>query len=363
MTAPVAAGGRRRVLVVDDSAFMRKLIAEMIEGTPGFTVAGFARDGVDAVAQIERLAPDVVTLDLEMPQLDGMEVLARVMRVSPLPVIVLSAGGDHYEDAMLRALELGAIDFVRKPSGPISLDLRDVRGRLVNALHAAAAAGTRLPPIALGPAQRTPAVLPRVARHVVVVAASTGGPRALAEVVPALPGDLPAAVLVAQHLPAGFTASLAARLDRASALRVSEAHDGVVPREGNVYVAPGGRHTRVAGTSAQPFLTTHPVVPESGAIVPSADILFSSAAAVYGNDVTAVVLTGMGRDGTDGVRDVRAAAGFAIVQDRDSSAIYGMPRAALSDAGADRVVPLADVARAIGAAVESALGRREHVHE
>lgn len=343
---------------------MRRLIGEMVNATPGFTVAGVARDGVDALAQIERLAPDIVTLDLEMPQLDGMEVLARVMRVAPMPVVVLSAGGEHYQDATLRALEIGAVDFVRKPSGPISLDLDSIRGRLQQALEAAAtssvsssvagAAATDIAPAAAPRPVRSAgdgALVPPVARQVVVIAASTGGPRALSEIVPALSPDLPAAVIVAQHLPREFTPSFAARLDRTSALRVSEAHDGLVPREGNVYVAPGAAHTRLAGTTTEPVLSVVPATGDPGAVSPSADILFRTAAAVFGAACTAVVLTGMGRDGADGLRAVRAAGGHAVVQDRDTSAVYGMPRAALGDAGSDRIVPLADVAGAIEAAV------------
>lgn len=356
MTA--SAGAPARVLVVDDSAFMRRLIGEMIATIPGFVVAGVARDGVDALQQMERLAPDVVTLDLEMPQLDGMVVLERIMAEAPVPVVVLSAGGAHYEHATLRALELGAVDFVRKPSGPISLDLLAVRDRLAAALEAALRAGTRRVPPLPALADATPdaavraprALVPPVAEQLVVIAASTGGPRALAEVVPAIEGGLRAAVVIAQHLPREFTASFAARLDRASRLRVSEAHHGVIPREGNVYVAPGGMHTRVGGAPGAPLLRVEPAAPESG-VVPSADLLFDSAAAVFGRGCVGVVLTGMGRDGALGLRTVRAAGGSAIVQDQATSAIYGMPRAALSDAGAERVVPLPGIARAIEDAV------------
>jgi len=350
-----------RVLIVDDSAFMRRLVSEMVQAIPGFTVAGFARDGVDALAQISRLAPDVVTLDLEMPQLDGMTVLARVMSAAPVPVVVLSAGGNHYEDATLRALELGAVDFVRKPSGAISLDLELIRDRLTQALRAAARAGARRPApmdLSLRAARRAAPLAVPVATHVVVVAASTGGPRALAEIIPALPAALPAAIVVAQHLPRDFTASLAARLDRASHLHVAEAHDGMVPYAGSVYIAPGAMHTRVGGTRERPILTLHAAARDPGAVAPSADVLFRSAAAVFGRAVTGVVLTGMGRDGADGLREVRRAGGYAIVQDQESSTIYGMPRAALSDAGADRVVPLSGVARTIEAAVGEAARER-----
>ncbi|HSU96666.1 MAG TPA: response regulator, partial [Gemmatimonadaceae bacterium] len=231
--------GVRGVLVVDDSAFMRKLIAEMIDAHPDFRVIGFARDGVDAMTQVGRLDPDIITLDLEMPRLDGLRVLRRIMTESPRPVVVLSAGGAQYGDATLRALELGAVDFVRKPSGPVSLDLPIVRERLIAALGAAARATLAPPPAVVTDREGNAATvrsaqdsLPESTRtyvaaaQLIVIASSTGGPRALAEIVPQLPAGLPAAVVIAQHLPSEFTAALADRLARASRICVREAEDG-----------------------------------------------------------------------------------------------------------------------------------------
>lgn len=344
------------VLVVDDSAFMRKLIGEMVGEDPRYDVVGFARDGVDAVAQVERLDPDIVTLDIEMPKLDGLRVLEQIMRDMPRPVVVLSAGGEQFGDATLRALELGAVDFVRKPSGSISLDLPLIRDRLLDALQAAASANIARVPVARSVAH--PALAADVERgtsngpahRIVVVASSTGGPRALAELVPALPASLGAAVVIAQHLPREFTTALAERLARTSVIRVCEARDGAVVESDCVYLAPGGMHTSVRGSPGAARFETGPS-DASRAPVPSADVLFQSAADVFGAAATAVVLTGMGRDGTDGVRAVRAAGGRAIVQDRASSAIYGMPRSALTDAGADVVIALEQMAGAIVALV------------
>ncbi|HEY5087892.1 MAG TPA: chemotaxis-specific protein-glutamate methyltransferase CheB [Gemmatimonadaceae bacterium] len=339
----------RTVLVVDDSAFMRRLIAEMIADHPAFRVVGFARDGVDAMAQLERLDPDIVTLDLEMPKLDGLRVLRRIMVESPRAVVVLSAGGAQYGDATLRALELGAVDFVRKPSGPVSLDLPIIRDRLIEALEAASRATLASPPSAV---VRVPAVAPTAswpqcaAVHVVVVASSTGGPRALAEVIPLLPATLGAAVVVAQHLPGEFTAALADRLSRSSAMRVREAEDGMLLCAGTTYIARGGVNTVIIGSVGAASLHQHVSGRRSGA-TPSADMLFESAADVFGPACTGVVLTGMGRDGSVGLRRIRAKHGHAIVQDESSSAIYGMPRAALAEAGADQVVSLSAMATAI----------------
>ncbi|MES2358565.1 MAG: chemotaxis-specific protein-glutamate methyltransferase CheB [Gemmatimonadota bacterium] len=342
------------VLVVDDSAFMRKLIAEMIDAHPDFRVVGIARDGVDAMTQIDRLDPDIVTLDLEMPKLDGLMVLRRVMTESPRPVVVLSAGGAQYGDATLRALELGAVDFVRKPSGPVSLDLPIVRERLIAALGAAARARLAPPPVVLEREVSTVPLAPLqnrgAATHVVVIASSTGGPRALAEIVPQLPAALSAAVVIAQHLPAEFTGALAERLARASTVCVREADDGMPLLAGAVYIARGGVNTSIASSGAgeggAAVLRQHPAAARSGA-TPCADVLFSSAAEVFGAACTGVVLTGMGRDGAAGLRNIRSGGGRAIIQDEPSSAIYGMPRAALLEAGADRVVSLTMMASAI----------------
>ncbi|MDQ2890237.1 MAG: chemotaxis-specific protein-glutamate methyltransferase CheB [Gemmatimonadota bacterium] len=340
---------QRSVLVVDDSAFMRKLICEMIEPLSAFRVAGTARDGLDAIVQVERLNPDIITLDLEMPGLDGLEVLRRIMSVAPRPVIVLSAGGIQYGDATLRALELGAIDFVRKPSGPVSLDLPVIRDRLVAALRAAASATITLPPAVLempGSGTVVQAAARASARRVVVIAASTGGPRALAEIIPQLPQSLCAAVVIAQHLPREFTAAFVERLRRSSTISVREAVEGDALHEGTVYVARGGCNTLVGGVRGRAQLLVQQVGSRAAAS-PNADILFASASEVFEHACTGVVLTGMGRDGARGLAGIRQRGGGSLVQDQATSAIYGMPRAALAEAGADAVVALDAMAHAI----------------
>lgn len=338
----------RSVLVVDDSAFMRRLIGDLISAQPGFDVIGFARDGVDALAKIASLDPDIVTLDLEMPHLDGMRTLEQIMTDAPRPVIVLSAGGEQFGDVTVRALELGAIDFVRKPKGAVSLDLGAAEGQLKDAL--AAAARTTRPVAGPVPPRQSDGKIGGshpsnvAARRLVVIASSTGGPRALAEIIPAFPAQLAAAVVIAQHLPRDFTRALAERLDRTSAICVRLAAPGEMIRAGCVYVAAGGMDTAIDGVSGS---ATFASIESNSGAAPSADVLFSSAARVFGSAVIGVVLTGMGRDGADGLDAVRRAGGHAIVQDRDSSAIYGMPRAALTHAGADQIVALSDIASAI----------------
>ena len=360
MTSPARNhASTRSVLVVDDSAFMRKLISEMIAGLPQFRVAGTARDGLDALAQIEKTNPDIVTLDLQMPKLDGLEVLRRIMIEAPRAVVVLSAGGEQFGDATFRALELGAVDFVRKPSGPISLDLETVRQRLVNALEAAASATVALrsapgPGVVAMPIPERTEPTAKAARQVVVIASSTGGPRALAEIVPLLPHSIAAAIVIAQHIPGEFTPALAQRLDRASAMAVREAQDGERLLEGVVYVARGGMNTAIDGVPGFATLSVRAAAARVGA-TPSADILFESAARVFGAGCTGVVLTGMGRDGASGLRMIRSGGGRALIQDQASSAIYGMPRAALAEAGADVVAPVSAMADAIIAAVSRAV--------
>lgn len=339
------------VLVVDDSAFMRKLIGEMIAGENGFHVAGFARNGVDALAKIRSLDPDIVTLDLEMPELDGMLALEQIMAKAPRPVIVLSAGGEQFGDATMRALELGAIEFVRKPGGPISLELGDAAGQLSAALAAASRARRPVPqqatrrarPIGLVP-EGTSGPIATAASAVVLIASSTGGPRALMEIIPALPAGLEAAVVIAQHLPPDFANALVERLGGASSMRVRLATDGDILESGCVYVAAGGRDTEVIDDAGRRMFRS---IDSASGATPCADVMFTSAAQVFGPRVVGVVLTGMGRDGSVGLRAVRRAGGLAIVQDEQSSAIYGMPRAALALAGADRVVPLSEVAERI----------------
>ena len=345
-----------RVLVVDDSAFMRRVTSQIIDDSGEFVVCGTARNGMDALKQVHALDPDIVTLDVDMPELDGLSALGYIMSETPRAVVMLSAGTTNGgQEATLRALELGAVDFVLKPSGAISLDLPIVADRLLDALRAAAAAtraGWRRLPRAV--AEGAPTMLEPLshATSAVVIAASTGGPRALAAVVPQLPRALPAAVLIVQHMPAGFTKSLAQRLDSISALRVDEAEEGAPVVHGRAYVAPGGLHMTVRDDGTGPRIALDRTTPPLWGVRPAADYLFRSAASVFGASTVGVVLTGMGRDGAEGTRLIRAAGGRAVVQDRETATIFGMPQVAVQHAGADRVAPLGEIAAAIGAMVE-----------
>jgi len=366
------AAGRPRVLVVDDSAFMRRLVSDVIAESGAFDVIGTARDGVHAVLQVRALDPDIVTLDVDMPGQDGLTALRQIMAEAPRPIVMLSAGGsDGGVDATLRALELGAVEFVRKPSGAISLDLDVVREQLLDALHAAACTNRDTLCAAAGgvragedSAARVPRARPApvasraAASEVVCIAASTGGPAALARVIPRLPRFAHAAVLIAQHMPPGFTRSLAHRLDAASRLTVREAmHDEPV-LAGHVYLAPGGLHLRIGVVAGVPCCRLD-TTPTLWGVRPAADHLFASAAAVFGAHTIGVVLTGMGCDGADGLFAIRHAGGHGVVQDVASSVIAGMPTAALRHAGADAVVALDELADVVSHLVERTRARRE----
>jgi two-component system, chemotaxis family, protein-glutamate methylesterase/glutaminase len=340
------------VLVVDDSAFMRKLVSEMIDGSGEFRVIGTARNGLEALKKIHSLDPDLVTLDIEMPELDGIGALGYIMSETPRPVVMLSgAASGSGGDLTIRALELGAVDFVKKPGGPISLDLDRVRDRLLDALRASREVNLRGMPM-LARRSHAPVVAHTLrgggswATRVVAIAASTGGPRALADLIPAFRADLDAAVLIVQHMPAGFTKSLAERLDLHARLAVAEALDGERVVHNRVYLAPGGQHMRVRIQGGVPVISLDTSPPVWG-VRPSADPLFKSVADVFGAAAIGVVLTGMGRDGAEGMRAIHEAGGLGVAQDRSTSIIYGMPHAALLAGGIDQVLPLEAIAGAV----------------
>jgi two-component system chemotaxis response regulator CheB len=348
--------GPHTVLVVDDSAFMRRVISDMVSRTDEFRVVATARDGDDALRKVHQYDPDLVTMDVEMPGLDGLAALGYIMSETPRPVVMLSAYTTEGGEATLRALDYGAVDFVAKPSGTISLDLEKVADRLLRALRAAAAANlsnvrVHMPRRGGVRADRPHPADGSGAEAAVAVASSTGGPRALAEVIPRLPAPLGAAVLVVQHMPASFTRSLAERLHSLSALPVTEAEDGEPVLADHVYVAPGNFHMRVVrdpGGAARIALDGGPTL---WGVRPAADHLFRSVADVFGAASTGVVLTGMGRDGAEGLSAIVRAGGGGIAQDRGTSVIWGMPQAAAEHA--HEVLPLDRIAGAVADSVRA----------
>ena len=349
-------GKKLRVLIVDDSLFMRAAIAKTLGaghslGGVTFEVVGQARTGKEALELIPKLTPDVITMDFNMPGMNGADTIRQLMQTRPTPVVMFSAHTKQGAKETFDALAAGAVDFVTKPAGEVSMDLSKIADELMRKLTVAASAKPRAAgpvprpsgQIAVpGAGQSNPMMrsmsggLPRL----VVIAVSTGGPAALSEVIPALPADLRYAVVVVQHMPAHFTESLAERLDTASRVRVREAVEGDRPMPGQVLIAPGDRHLEFDDRGA--------VVLSDGPLVngcrPAADLTMVSAARVYGRRCVGVVMTGMGKDGTAGVLAIKRAEGKTLAQDQATSVIFGMPKAAIDAGAIDEVVPLSEIA-------------------
>jgi len=346
------------VLVVDDSALLRKVLSDIIAASEEFRVVATARNGMDALEKVRAFQPDLVTMDISMPELDGLGAIARIMRESPRPIVVVSARAGRDSAEAIHALELGAVDLVEKPGG-VGGDPADLAPRLLAALRAAAAADpTKVAAhLAAPPPAARAGLAAGAARVALAVAASAGGPRALAEMLPALPGGLDAATLVVQHMPRGFTRSLAERLDGLCTLRVVEAEPGVPVRSDTIYVAPGDLHMRVRGAAGSATIELDRDPPLWG-VRPAADHLFQSVAVVFGASAVGVVLTGMGRDGAAGLVAIRRAGGATLAQDRATSVVYGMPHAALQAGAAQDVVPLSLMAERSAAELRRRAGVR-----
>lgn len=351
MTAPI------RVLVVDDSAYARRTLSELVTAATGLELAGAAADGREALDRVEKLSPDVITLDLEMPRMDGYAFLRMLMTHRPTPVLVISAHSAR--DHVFRALELGAVDFVAKP---VAGGLPDVADEVVGKLKVLA--GAALPAVssrttlrglpALGrPPGDRPEGEPAKVSRVVCIGASTGGPAVLRTIFETLPGDLDAAVLVSQHMPKTFTGAFARRLDGVSTLRVSEASPGDRLCVGEALVCPGDGSLIVERTRDGAIARIdHQAFP--GRIVPSIDRMMISAAGVFGKGVFGVVLTGMGKDGADGVVAIHEQGGLAIAESETTAVIFGMPGEALRTGAVSQSLP----AHAIAAAITKFAGRR-----
>jgi two-component system, chemotaxis family, protein-glutamate methylesterase/glutaminase len=339
-----------RVLVVDDSAFVRKALDRMLGGAADIEVVGTAADGTEGLEKAKALRPDVVTLDIKMPRMGGLETLRRLMTECPTRVLLLSSLTQEGAEVTLRGLELGALDFVDKSSvqGPMNLlGLADELLTKVRALADSPRARRQPAPVVAEAAAPFPGA-PRA--EVVAIGASTGGPAALQEVIPRLPRDFPGAVLVVQHIPKGFSRSLADRLAARSALPVHEAEDGEVVVPGVVLIAPAGIHIKVRrrGSVVRVMLDEEP---RSTLHRPSVDVMMASMAKVYGERVLGVVLTGMGSDGTAGLGAIKEAGGRTLAESEESCVIYGMPKAAVEAGVVQHSVHLLRMADEIVAAV------------
>ncbi len=363
-------GNQIRVLVVDDSSFLRRNLPLLLESDPEIKVIGTAEDGSRAIEMARELHPDVITLDVIMPVMDGLSALRVIMKEIPTPVVMVSSVTYEGARQAVESLSLGAVDCVVKPSGAISLDIAKIKKELVEKVKTAHAARAKIraghgsaaaekfrkiqTDLSAGPSGIHPVPAPNRGKRrnseIIAIAASTGGPAALQVLLAGLPGNLPAGVVLVQHISEGFAAPLAERLNGISPLevRICSDYEPVLP--GRVLVAPAGRHMAVKRVDGRLFCTLRS---EPGGLVhvPSADVLFESVARVCGHRACAVILTGMGNDGAGGIKEIRNKGGVTIAQDEATSIIFGMPRAAIAQGAIDFVVPLEEIADRILEAV------------
>lgn len=377
-----------RVLIADDSAFMRKVLSDLFKGQSDFEVVGTAVNGQDAIEKVKKFQPDVLTLDVIMPVMDGLDALAIIMEQCPLPVVMVSSTTQKGTNETIRALALGAVDFVSKAGGAISkIDtIKDeilAKCRLAAKTHARRNFAVTKPlvykpkPNNIEPTthrievrrrtglvlgqkpviNRVPStseivrkVIPSTGKKIVAIGTSTGGPQALQTVITRLPGNLPCGVVVVQHMPAGFTKSLADRLNSISEIAVKEAENDEIIRPGQVYIAPGNYHLRIVpavGGERKIILSQEPPV---GNHRPAVNVMFDSASQ-FGKDLVSVIMTGMGCDGCEGMKKIKATGGYSIAQDENSCVVYGMPKAVVDAGLADEIRPLNKIAEAIVEAV------------
>ena len=355
-----------RVLVVDDSALVRSLLGEIINRQEDMECVGAANDPLIAREMIRELNPDVITLDIEMPRMDGLDFLGRLMRLRPMPVLMISTLTERGAEATMRALELGAVDFVAKPRIGVANGLSELSVQIVEKVRIAAAAHIKraaaVPPFAATatgahvPVRTPVASIGRVSTEkLICIGASTGGTEAIKELLTRLPADSPG-IVITQHMPPGFTTSFAARLNSLCQITVQEAVNGERILPGHAYIAPGGKQFRVDRSGAN-----YMAVVEDGELVnrhkPSVEVLFCSAARVVGRNAFGVMLTGMGNDGAKAMREMKDAGSYNFVQDEATCVVFGMPREAILHGAADEVLPLNEIAPALIAKLSSATDR------
>lgn len=342
-----------RVVVVDDSRLMREVISHVLSQDQEIEVVATAVDPFDARQKIRELSPDVITLDVEMPRMDGLSFLEKIMKLKPTPVVMVSSLTHRGADITLRALEIGAVDFIAKPQALSPEGMAQLSRELCGKVRSASVAKLRKGPVATPARAAAPAArtgVPRANRRaadIIAIGASTGGVEALRTLMIGLPADLPP-IVIAQHMPAGFTARFAERLDTLGPLKVAEATDGAPLKRGHVYIAPGDSHLEVKEGHCR-LTQASPVNGHR----PSVDVLFNSVAKVYGARAVGAILTGMGRDGAQGLLAMRKAGAFTLGQDEASSLIYGMPRAAKEVGALDHVAGISSMAGEIAQAVRA----------
>lgn len=376
--AKLKANRVKRALVVDDSAFMRKLISDYLNSHPDIEVIGIARNGRDAIEKVKTLKPDVVTLDVEMPVMDGLEALQEIMANHPVPVVMLSSTTKQGTENTMLAMAYGAVDFVAKPGGAISLNLHEIKEEIIEKVTAACGVQisrlTRMTPeirksvgkrnilveqnsrmIKENPSEVGNHVRKRPRRKFanqsqtfVLIGTSTGGPRALQEVLTQLPSHLQAPIIIVQHMPPGFTKSLADRLDGLSEINVKEARNGELLENGTAYIAPGGHHLKIKKLGTSYYANVDDLEPPRLGHRPAVDVLLESAAEIVGVNFLTVIMTGMGSDGRAGIERLKETANSIVfAESSETTVVYGMPRAIIDAGLADEVIKVQDVSNAI----------------
>ena len=343
-----------RVLVVDDSALMRKMIPQLLGSDPEIEVVGTAMDGIFALRKIQDLRPDVITLDVNMPRMDGIETLRHIVEDFGIPTLIVSSLTRRDAELTFRALEIGAFDFVTKPQDAISVHIKDIGNELIEKVKGAyenPLARSRIKGVLSRIESQRPAVIygekkqPLVRKspdRILAVGISTGGPNALSFLLPQLPKNFPAAILIVQHMPAGFTEMFATRLNATCEIEVKEARDGDLILAGRALIAPGDRHLKVKRNPLGTIAVLSNAPPVNGHR-PSADVLFHSVASEYGGNATALIMTGMGNDGALGIGEIMAKGGLTVAQDEESCVVFGMPKAAIEKGHAEQIISLEDM--------------------
>lgn len=372
---------KSKLLIVDDSAFMRKLITDFFANHPTIEVVGTARNGKDAIQKIKQLQPNVVTMDVEMPEMNGLDALKEIMLETPVPVVMLSSTTQRGAENTLMAMEYGAADFVAKPSGTISLDLHKIQDELVEKVEQAIqipiiklkkplasrkplhTEASTIPVMSIKPSilseqrkKEVPRFTPpakktewsKTAKKIILIGTSTGGPRALQEVITKIPANVDAPILIVQHMPAGFTKSLAARLDQLSQIHVKEAEQGDVLQKGTAYIAPGGYHLKLRKVGATYGIVLDQTEPPRSGHRPSVDVMFEDVSQIPEMDKIAVIMTGMGYDGAKGLKALKQSGNvIAIAESAETCIVYGMPKAAVETQLVDEVADVDDIAQTI----------------
>jgi two-component system chemotaxis response regulator CheB len=323
---------KKKILIVEDSILMQRVIGDIITSSGEFEVCGYARDVVEGWAKFNKEKPDIITLDYELPGDNGLVLLSKVMDSNPIPVLMLSAHTKTGAELTIRSLEMGAVDFFTKPSGPISIDLYNYKSELLDKLYAISDA--KLPEVLKRKVKKS---ISKFRDLYVGIAASTGGVRALNYIIPSLPAKCGLRIIIVQHMPQYFTASLALHMNERASMVVKEAKDGELILNGEALVAPGGYHIKINNAGTNIMLSDEPA---RHGVKPSADILFESMATVYNKTAVAIVLTGMGHDGTAGIKAIKNHDGIVIAQDPDDAVIGGMPQSAINTGEVDHILPL-----------------------